>query len=110
MDVKGLNRMDMLGVPSDTADALSRQAAIYKELNPDGLGLNDQVRALLEENRQLRAELDGLRGQVARMERVEREVMTLVKAPTREKIVHDLRNVLNELVLLRAIAGEDEFK
>ena len=68
------------------------------------------LRTLLEENRQLRAELEGLRGQVARMERVEREVMTLVKASSREKIVHDLRNVLNELVLLRAIAGDEDFK
>lgn len=81
---------------------------IFKSLNPDEIGLPDQVRTLLEENRQLREQLAGLQVHVARLEKTEREVMSLVKAPTREKIVHDLRNLLNELVLLQAIAGHED--
>jgi hypothetical protein len=81
---------------------------LFASLNPDQVGLPDQVRTLLDENRQLRQQITDLQAHVAKLEKTEREVMTLVKAPTREKIVHDLRNVLNELVLLQAIAGHDD--
>jgi hypothetical protein len=83
-------------------------ASIFKTLNPDQIGLPDQVRSLLEENRQLRDQLASLQSHVAKLEKTEREVMSLVKAPARERIVHDLRNVLNELVLLQAIAAQDD--
>ena len=49
-----------------------------------------------------------LEAAIARLEKTEREVMNLLKVPTREKFIHDLRNVLNELVLLQAIAGHDD--
>jgi len=84
------------------------QPPVFKSLNPDQLGLPDQVRNLLEENRQLRDQLTTLQSHVAKLEKTEREVMALVKAPARERIVHDLRNVLNELVLLQAIAAQDD--
>lgn len=95
-----------LDIPSPAA-MLSDQP-IFRSLNPDDIGLPDQVRTLLEENRQLREQLASLQVHVAKVEKTEREVMMLVKAPTREKIVHDLRNLLNELVLLQAIAGHDD--
>src|SRR3954466_10770020 len=84
------------------------QAPIFRTLNPDQIGLPDQVRTLLEENRQLRERIAALESHVTKLEKTEREVMSLVKAPVRERIVHDLRNVLNELVLLQAIAAQDE--
>jgi hypothetical protein len=34
----------------------------------------------------------------------EAQMMVLLKTPTPERLVHDLRNVLNELVLLKAAA------
>jgi hypothetical protein len=84
------------------------QPTLYRTLNPDQIGLPDQVRTLLEENRQLRDQIASLQAHIAKLEKTEREVMTLVKAPARERIVHDLRNVLNELVLLQAIAAQDD--
>ena len=88
--------------------AMLSDQPIFKSLNPDQIGLPDQVRTLLEENRQLREQLASLQAHVAKLEKTEREVMMLVKAPAREKIVHDLRNLLNELVLLQAIAGHED--
>ena len=75
---------------------------------PDQIGLPDQVRTLLEENRDLRDQVASLQSHLAKLEKTQREIMTLVKAPTPDRIVHDLRNVLNELVLLQAITAQDE--
>ena len=43
-----------------------------------------------------------------RLERTQAEVAELLKAKSPELIVHDLRNALNELALLQAIAGEEQ--
>jgi len=49
------------------------------------------------------AEAETLRRMVERMQERERRLMDLLKASTPERIEHDLRNVLNELVLLRTL-------
>lgn len=103
MDVSRLsNRAELMGMDA------TPNLPTYRTIEPGHLGLPDHVRELLEETRQLREQVEHLKAEVAKMERVEREVMQLIKAPTREKIIHDLRNVLNELVLLQAIAGQDD--
>ena len=48
-------------------------------------------------------EVQKLRALVQRMQERERRLMDLLKASAPERIEHDLRNVLNELVLLRAL-------
>ena len=48
-------------------------------------------------------ETDTLRKLVEKMRDRERRLMELLKASTPERIEHDLRNVLNELVLLRTL-------
>lgn len=96
-----------VNTPAST-DAMSTDPTpIFKSHHPEPIGLTDQVRALLDENRQLRDKLSELQIHVARLEKTEQEIMTLTKAPSREKIVHDLRNILNELVLLQAIIAQD---
>ena len=101
--------MDSNTITSPSVGVMTHdQPAIFRSVSPDQVGLPDQVRTLLEENRQLRDQLASLQSHVAKLEKTEREVMTLVKAPARERIVHDLRNVLNELVLLQAIAAQDD--
>jgi adenylate kinase len=60
-----------------------------------------ELRAAVADNQRLAAERD-------QMTHIQNEVQKLVQAPTPQKIVHDLRNILNELGLLRAIAGEDK--
>jgi hypothetical protein len=104
-----MNLKNSMSTPEFNANPTSSdQSPHIMSLQPNLIGLPDQMRALLEENRQLHDQITLLQSQIARMEKTESEVMMLVKAPTREKIVHDLRNVLNELVLLQAIAGQDQ--
>ncbi len=43
-----------------------------------------------------------------KMVRTQNEVMKLLGTKSPDKIIHDLRNVLNELGLLRALAGDDK--
>ena len=61
---------------------------------------------LLAENKQLRADLEQLRGDRDRLADIQRRVMELLATPSPEKIVHDLRNVLNERELLRALVDQ----
>ncbi len=49
------------------------------------------------------AETEELRAAVRIMRERERRLMELLKTSAPEKIEHDLRNVLNELVLLRTL-------
>jgi hypothetical protein len=48
-------------------------------------------------------ELQGLRAERDALAKQQAEVMNLLKAASPERILHDLRNVLNELVLLKAV-------
>lgn len=61
---------------------------------------------LLAEIKQLRADLDHLRGDRDRLADIQRRVMELLASASVEKIVHDLRNVLNERELLRALVDQ----
>ena len=65
-----------------------------------GVTANDDVSQLRAQLEQLTAERDRLAAQ-------QNEIMHLINARSKEKIVHDLRNVLNELALLRAIADQE---
>ena len=44
--------------------------------------------------------------QLDEMREREQEIMTLLRTKSPDRIVHDLRNVLNELELLRALAND----
>jgi len=63
-----------------------------------------EVEKLREDNARLKARVEELEGLRAKWEKVQGEIAELVGAPSNEKILHALRNVLNELTLLRAIA------
>jgi hypothetical protein len=51
----------------------------------------------------LRAEIESARGERERLASLEREVLRLLGTASRDKLLHDLRNVLNNLALLREI-------
>jgi hypothetical protein len=55
---------------------------------------------------QLRAEVDQLRAEHSRLMAREREIMELIGASTPERILHDIRNLLNERMLLKALCDE----
>ena len=85
----------MITTPIQDGDALRRACR--------DLGLGEGVAdALLARLLDPAAGLD--RQAVERMARREAEMMQLLKTPTPDRLVHDLRNVLNEVTLLKAAA------
>jgi hypothetical protein len=75
---------------------------------PSGTGdeaqIPGQLAALLAENRELRAEIERLRGERNRMNDVQTRIMELLGTKVPERLLHDLRNVMNERELYRALA------
>jgi hypothetical protein len=57
--------------------------------------------------RDLRLELDRLRAEREKLLDIQRRVMELLNSPSPDKILHDLRNVLNERELYRTLADID---
>ena len=51
---------------------------------------------------------ESLRARCREMAERERKIMALLNCPAPEKIDHDLRNVMNELVLLRKVLEQEE--
>jgi hypothetical protein len=76
----------------------------------DRLKLGDQQKSQLRQA--VEPAIAELADENARMKALLDEVARLVKATGHDRIIHDLRNVLNELVLLQALAeqGEDAGK
>jgi hypothetical protein len=63
-----------------------------------------QLAALQAENRELRAEIERLRSERNRMNDVQTGIMELLGTKVPERLLHDLRNVMNERELYRALA------
>lgn len=66
-----------------------------------------QLMSALAENRELRAEIEQLRGERARMLDRQNQAMELLGTKNPERLIHDLRNLLNERALLRALSEMD---
>src|SRR5262245_26450725 len=49
-----------------------------------------------------------MRAELERLRQREAQIMTLIGCKSPEKLMHDLRNVLNELQLLRMLADADK--
>jgi hypothetical protein len=65
-----------------------------------------QITAIAAENRDLRAQLDQARADRSRLLDAQRSVMELLGTANPDKILHDLRNLLNERDLLKALVDE----
>jgi hypothetical protein len=63
-----------------------------------------QLTAVMAENRELRAELERLRSERNQLAETQARVMELLGTKSADRLVHDLRNVLNERELYRALA------
>jgi hypothetical protein len=92
---------DDLGLSSSAARQVIREV-----LEPALVEATEQTRQLAGQINQLRAELARVGAERDRLARIQDEIAGLLSSQSREKVVHDLRNVLNELVLLRAVANE----
>jgi len=64
------------------------------------------VTALVAQNRELRAELDQMRAERNRLAEMQSRIMELLNIKSPEKLLHDIRNVLNERELLKALVGD----
>lgn len=62
------------------------------------------VAAVVAENRELSAEVQRLRSEREQWLETQRRVMELLSCTSPERIIHDLRNVLNERELYRSLA------
>ena len=66
--------------------------------------LQGRVASILAENRELRADLDAVRAEKARMAEVLAKLVEVIGSKSADRLVHDVRNVLNERELYRALA------
>ena len=70
----------------------------------DGTPTAGEIAYRAGEVRDLRAEVDRLRSERDRLLATQRTIMDLLHAPNAERLIHDLRNVLNERELYKALA------
>ena len=66
--------------------------------------LHARLAAVTAENRELRAELEQLRADRARVAEIQSRLMEVLGSKSPDRLVHDVRNVLNERELYRALA------
>jgi len=92
-----------LGLDQQTAQRLIGQV-----LRPELAAAADRQQSLMEENVRLCAELQRVREERDQALAIQQEIMQLLEVQTPRRIIHDLRNVLNERVLLRALLPQDE--
>lgn len=64
------------------------------------------IARLVGQNNELRAEIEQLKAERNRFAENERRIMELLGAKVPDKIIHDLRNVLNERDLLRVLTAD----
>lgn len=71
----------------------------------DNLELSEKVRRLSDENERLKLTFEEIRTAIAPF--VQNKKPSMARA-AEQQLVHDVRNVLNELGLLRALVPDDE--
>ncbi len=71
---------------------------------PDPTPLQAQMSSILAENRELRAELETLKADRARMAEILSRLAEVLGSKSPDRLVHDVRNVLNERELYRTLA------
>jgi len=84
-----------------STDETSREDTIER---PDHSPLQARFAALLGENQELRAQLDQARAERTRMAEILSRLTEVLGSKSPDKLVHDVRNVLNERELYRALA------
>ena len=76
----------------------------HRRVSGDARQLPAQIAAIVAENHELRAEVERLRADRARMADIQTRLMEAIGCKSPERLVHDVRNVLNERELYRALA------
>lgn len=86
------------------SDITTDPANQRRDADPGTGQLQSLVTSLMAENRELRAELDQMRAERTAMSEVQSRLLEALGSRSPERLVHDLRNVLNERELYRALA------
>lgn len=86
-------------------DCDSKGSPLLQAQQPTSAGA--QIAVSLAENRELCAQIEQLRADRDRLMEIQRRMMDLLGAKSPDKLVHDLRNVLNERDLLKALVDGD---
>jgi len=74
----------------------------------DAHQLQARFASIVAENKELRAELEGLRAERSRMAETLSRLAEVLGSKSTDRLVHDVRNVLNERELYRALADSVE--
>ena len=69
---------------------------------------SDTWKPMAEDEPQREQSPGAMRAELDRLRQRETQIMALIGCKTPEKLLHDLRNVLNELQLLRMLAETDK--
>ena len=88
--------------PSETTDDPSRPGAA--PVVGDASQLQARLARLVAENIELRAEIEQLKADRKRMADIQLRLMEVLNCKSPDKLVHDVRNILNERELYRALA------
>jgi len=89
-------------------DQASAHRMIGQILRPELAEAAQRQQSLVEENVRLCSELQRIREERDQALAIQQEIMQLLEVQSPRRIIHDLRNVLNEVVLLRAIMPQEE--
>jgi hypothetical protein len=81
--------------------------------HPANVSSHDQTGGMANEDegdelQRLRDTVESMGRRIAELEDRQSKTMALLNSPSPEKIDHDLRNVINELVLLRKVLEQEE--
>ena len=89
--------------PSTGIDPFDREMQAREDARDDGR-FPPQLAGLMAENRELRGEIERLRAEREKLAETQGRMMEVLDCKSPERLVHDLRNVLNERDLYRALA------
>ena len=100
-----LNTADRI-VPGHIAMQGRVEAFGESEQRDSGISPAAQITSIVAENRELRGQVEQLRTERTRLTETQRRMMDLLHTSAPEKLVHDLRNLLNERDLLKTLVDQ----
>ena len=97
---------------TDRFEALDKNFGLMESTTPSSTpaaeshSAGNQIAAVVAENLELRADIDRLRSERGQFCDLQRQIMELLGTRAPDKIIHDLRNVLNERDLLKSLVSQ----
>lgn len=100
-------RSELITHPHSDGNGQSRAASCGTvDPKPGQTSSGAHIAKLTAENHELRADLEQLRSERNRLADTQRRIMELLNVQSADRLLHDIRNVLNERELLRALTAQ----